>query len=80
MDYAATVKDLDPTPVWCLTADGDAEALNACNSVASRDGYRPVIYPGISLHGMMLIAPQVDPQPLTLLQEFLELVFEEPVK
>jgi len=41
---------------------------------------REVIYAGTELHGMRLIAPNMEPQPMTLIQEFLELVFGIKVK
>lgn len=80
MDYATTVSDLAPLPVWCLTAERDEAALTACNSVTARDGYRTIIYPEIGLHGMRLILPELAPNPMELIQDFLELVFGEPVK
>lgn len=79
MDFAAVVKDLAPIPIWCLAAEGDAYSFSTCNS-ASGESYRPVIYIGTDLHGMMLITPDLEPQPMILIQDFLELVFGEKVK
>lgn len=79
MDFAAVVKDLAPIPIWCLAAEGDAYSFSTCNS-ASGESYRPVIYIGTDLHGMRLITPDLEPQPLILTQDFLELVFGEIVK
>ena len=79
MDYASTVTELAPTPVWCLTSDGDVGSFPTCNA-ASGENYRTVIYTGSNQHGMTLLAPEFDPQPMILIQEFLELVFSETVK
>jgi len=76
MLYADVVRDLDgsdippPVPVWCLTAEGDPESFGTCES-ASGDLYQKFIFPG-SDHGMMLITPDRDPNPLVLIQDFLE--------
>lgn len=78
MNYAQVVTDLAPVPVWCLAAEGDGQSAPTCNS-ASGDHYRSQIYPG-NVHGMMLITPELDPQPMMLIQDFLELVFGEAVK
>lgn len=78
MNYAETVTGLAPHPNWCLASESDGESAPTCAS-ASGDHYRSQIYPGGD-HGMMLIAPGLDPLPMILIQEFLELVFGEPVK
>ena len=78
MTYSTVVADLAPVPVWCLAAENDGESAPTCNS-ASGDHYRSQIYPGED-HGMMLIAPGLDPLPMILIQDFLELVFGETVK
>lgn len=74
MDYAATVAEIVPNPVWCLTTEGDEGSYSTCNA-ASGENYRTVIYTGSDQHGMTLLAPEFDPQPMILIQEFLELVF-----
>jgi hypothetical protein len=79
IDFAATVIELAPNPVWCLTADGDVGSFPTCNE-ASGEHYREVIYAGTDLHGMRLIAPNLEPQPMILIQDFLELVFGIKVK
>jgi hypothetical protein len=79
MAYETTVQDLGAVPVWCLAAEGDPDSLSTCND-ASGNSYRAVIYPGIDLHGMSLVTPELDPQPLVLIQDFLELVFGEIAK
>lgn len=78
MVYATTVNDLAPIPVWCLTAEEDVYSLTTCNS-ASGEHYRVQTYPG-NAHGMVLIAPGLDPLPMILIQDFMELVFGETVK
>ncbi len=76
MEYAEVVRELDSAdalpavPVWCLASEGDTPSLQACES-ASGDLYQKYLYSG-SDHGMMLIAPETDPNPLVLIQDFLE--------
>ena len=48
--------------------------------LAFGENYRSEIYPASDDHGMMLITPDLEPQPLILTQDFLELVFGEKVK
>jgi len=78
MKYADVVKDLAPNPVWCLAAEGDGESAPTCRS-AGGEHYFSQVYSG-SAHGMKLFAPDFDPQPMTLIQDFMELVFDETVK
>ena len=78
MNYAVTVSDLALTPVWCFASADDRESAPTCES-ASGEAYRTQIYAGNN-HGMLLLQPNLEPQPMILIQEFLELVFEEPVK
>jgi len=78
MKYSTVVADLAPVLVWCLAAENDGESAPTCRS-ASGEHYRSQIYPG-NPHGMLLIAPDFDPLPMALIQEFLELVFGEIVK
>ncbi len=77
LDYAEIAASLGmedpPKPVWCLFADGDSSAANACNG-ASGAQYRSIGYAG-SAHGMELVTPDMDPNVLGLMVEFLELVF-----
>ena len=77
MSYAEAVTGVEPNPTWCLAAEND-DSASTCNS-ASGDHYRSQIYSG-DAHGMILIAPDFDPLPMTLIQEFLELVFGETMK
>ncbi len=60
-----------PKPDWCLFAAGDATAASSCQSAAG-DHYRTVQYDG-TLHGMDLIAPDVEPNALLLLLDFIGL-------
>ena len=79
MNYATVVNDLAPIPAWCLAGELDGESAPTCKS-ASGGNYRSEIYAGSEDHGMMLISPNLDPQPMWLIQDFLELVFGETVK
>ncbi|MCP4539395.1 MAG: hypothetical protein GY832_19840 [Chloroflexi bacterium] len=62
-----------PKPDWCLFAAQDADSARACQS-ALGDHYRMVEYGGSS-HGMMLIGPDIEPNALLLILEFLTLSF-----
>lgn len=75
--YQEAVKALEveqpPKPVWCLYAEGDVDSAEACRSAAG-DHYRVFNYEG-RLHGMELIQPDVEPNALQLILEFLRLSF-----
>jgi len=77
MVYADVVTSLDtsepPIPVWCLAAELDYNSPVTCNS-ASGDVYRVQIYEGKSEHGMKLVDPVIEPNPLVLFLEFLSLI------
>jgi pimeloyl-ACP methyl ester carboxylesterase len=74
MPYADEVANLEaemlPRPAWCLYADGDTESAAACQS-ASGDLYRATEYTD-SAHGMALIEPDRDPNPMDLILDFIE--------
>jgi dienelactone hydrolase len=77
-DYASVVAELDgaapPVPVWCLTAEGDRPSFEACSSATVDTKYRSIYYDG-NAHGMMLLTSEYDPNPMILIQDFLEEVF-----
>jgi hypothetical protein len=73
-DEAVTALDGADKPAWCLAAEGDPGSAPACQS-ASGDHYRMEMYPGTG-HGMELIKPEMEPDTLELVLEFLQLVFE----
>ncbi len=79
MGYANVVSDLAGIPVWCLAGEKDTEAAPACSS-ASSESYRSQIYSGSDAHGMVLISPNLEPQSMDLIQEFLGLTLGESVK
>jgi dienelactone hydrolase len=76
VDYAGAVAAVDGAgkPAWCLAAEGDRNSAQACES-ASGDRYRMEMYLGTD-HGMELIKPDMEPNTLELVLEFLQLVFE----
>lgn len=78
MNYAEVVTKLAETPAWCLAADGDSEAAPTCKS-ASGENYFSQIYAGV-YHGMTLLRPELEPLPMDLIQDFMELVFGEALK
>jgi hypothetical protein len=59
-------------PAWCLFAQGDAPSAAVCNA-AQGEHYTRFEFPG-DAHGMMLLSPTSDPNPLELLLDFLEQV------
>ncbi len=73
LPYPQEVTSLDgeliSRPAWCLYSVEDAEAATACQE-ASGSLYQATEYPG-SLHGMDLIDPAVDPNPLDKILEFI---------
>jgi dienelactone hydrolase len=72
--YADAVAAIaDAAPAWCLAAEGDSPSAQACSS-ASGAHYRTISYPGDE-HGMMLIRPGMDPDPLAVVLDFLQQVF-----
>ncbi len=79
MRYETVVNDLAPLPVWCLAGELDRESGPTCKS-ASGENYRSEIYPASNAHGMMLITPDLELQPMILIQDFLELVFGDTIK
>jgi hypothetical protein len=77
LNYGEAVRNLmeetPPKPVWCFWANGDAGAAKSCNE-ASGDEFLAIEWSGAA-HGMDLIRPGVDPNPLTKIIEFLSLIF-----
>jgi hypothetical protein len=78
MDYAEVIENLDssdpPVPVWCLAAEFDGPSPVTCTG-ASGNEYRVLIYEGRDEHGMIMVDPDFDPNPLDLFLEFLSLFF-----
>lgn len=58
-----------PASAWCLYAVGDANSAEACQNAAGML-YQAVEYEG-NAHGMSLISPDLEPDPLTKILEFL---------
>jgi len=81
INYGEIVKELgsgsDPKPVWCLYAESDSESAAVCGNI-TEDNYTPYPYSADAVfsngHGMNLIAPNQDPDPLGLLLRFLDMV------
>jgi len=73
--YPEEVKNLGksdpPTPAWCLYSMEDQESAVMCENAAG-EHYRGASYPG-NTHGMALVVPDTDPNPLDLVLEFLVL-------
>jgi len=67
----------NPVPVWCLYAESDLESAGVCGNIIESN-YIPYSYPPDVIfsngHGMNLITPNLDPDPLGLMLEFLALV------
>jgi hypothetical protein len=77
MPYAEVVAELDAMEPavanWCVTSVGDTYSLDACNS-ASGEHYQMFTYDD-DAHGMMLVTPDRDPDPIVLIQDFLEEIY-----
>ena len=73
LDYAQVVGDLeasDPAvPVWCLYSERDTTSAEACQG-ASGEFYQTFGYSG-SGHGIELIGPDIEPNALQLLLDFI---------
>jgi dienelactone hydrolase len=73
--YDKTVNKLQaeqpPKAVWCLSAEKDSEASPTCKSAAG-DAYRAISFPG-SAHGMALLDPEIKPNTLELMLDWLKL-------
>ncbi len=63
--------DIEPVGVLCFYATGDAESAQTCESIEVNENYTPVKYEG-NYHGMMLIQPELEHEPLTMIMEFLD--------
>ena len=70
-DAAAALGEDPAKPAWCLAAESDRDSAAACRS-ASGDHYWMTIYPGAA-HGMELVRPEVDPDTLVVILDFLAL-------
>ncbi len=68
-EVASLNNELIPRPAWCLYSAGNSESAAACGE-ATGSLYLALEYPG-SLHGMDLIARDVDPNPLDKILEFI---------
>ena len=71
--YAETIVNLnegeeDAVPAWCLYAESDAESAGICSVLESGNFTAYQIGDG---HGMKLVQPGVDPNPLDLLLAFI---------
>lgn len=77
-DYGESVnllrQEIPPKTVFCLAAESDGNSLNTCQT-AEGDHFEVTRYEG-SAHGMNLVAPNYDPNPLMRLLEFLQTVYE----
>ena len=81
IDFGEMVKELgamsDPKLVWCLYAESDPESAVVCGNV-TQNNYTPYSFSADVIfsngHGMNLIAPNQDPDPLGLMLEFLDMV------
>ena len=81
INFGEMVKELGaashPKPVWCLYAESDPESAAVCGNI-TENNYTPYSYsPDVTFsngHGMNLIAPGQDPDPLEIMLEFLDTV------
>jgi hypothetical protein len=75
--YPQEVELLDqeapPKPVFCFYSDGDFESAPTCKS-ATGDHFQLFEWPG-SKHGMLLLEPEMDPDPLGITLDFLKMVY-----
>lgn len=72
--YPEEVADLGaeapPKPAWCLYSVGDAESAAACEA-AEGENFQAISYDG-GAHGLAIVEPNREPDPLGLLLDFLK--------
>ncbi|MEW6716849.1 MAG: hypothetical protein AB1345_05010 [Chloroflexota bacterium] len=75
-DYTTDAKYLDDQGVlvWCLYAADDPESAPTCKSLTG-EHFQTFEYAGRS-HGMLLIVPEIEPNTLQLLLDFLHMLFD----
>ncbi len=79
LEFQSVVSNLGSVPVWCLYAESDPESarvcgdFNAANFRAVSYGFNEVRGNG---HGMNLVEPDLEPNPLELLRDFLSEIVE----
>ena len=73
-EVALLENELLPRPAWCLYSAGDSESSAACQE-AEGQLYLATEYEGTA-HGMSLISPDVDPNPLDELLRFIEMYLD----
>ena len=79
VEYEQAVRDLGalttPVPAWCLYAENDGGSAEACGNFEV-ENYTAYPYPANAVlengHGMMLVEPNLEPNPLELLVQFLK--------
>ena len=82
IDFGGVVKQQgaedNPKPIWCFYSESDQESADVCGNI-TESNYQAYPYTGNSVfsngHGMNLITPISDPNPLEKLLDFLEMVF-----
>jgi hypothetical protein len=82
VDFGGIVKQLgaedNPKPIWCFYSESDPESAAVCGDITDNN-YQVYPYAGDSVfsngHGMNLITPKSDPNPLEKLLDFLKMVF-----
>jgi len=77
--YESEVMRLDsldpPVPAVCLVSEGDRQSFDTCSTI-QMENFTMTSYSG-SAHGMMLIDPTQEPNPLIGILEFLSVVYDE---
>ena len=75
IDFAEKVQELQTIPVWCLYAETDVESAQICEDL-DLENFSQFSYPASMIyangHGMNLIEKNQDPNPLSLMIQFLE--------
>ncbi|MDO9545594.1 MAG: hypothetical protein Q7J07_02450 [Pelolinea sp.] len=82
IDFEEIVKQLgaedEPKPIWCFYSESDPESAAVCGNIIENN-YQAYAYSANSVfsngHGMNLITPKSDPNPLEKILEFLEMIF-----
>lgn len=83
LDYPQVIEDLNSVspavPAWCIYSEDDAESFKVCDGI-NASNFKGIVYESGTVsgfpHGMNLIQPSINPNPLLLMLDFLDSVID----
>ena len=83
LDYQQVIEDLNSVspavPAWCIYSEDDAESFKVCDGI-NASNFKGIVYESGTVsgfpHGMNLIQPSINPNPLLLMLDFLDSVID----